>query len=203
MLVPALLAPAAALAQLVPGLPISAELRAGGALPVGAFGKENPGLGAGAGIGAALALHVHVTPRLAAYGSYGYGPFACGACDVAGSGDRLPEAGFELGLEWILPLRLDALDPWLGAGVLIGHRLEIPDGGDGVASESATGWSVGVGVRLPVARSLRLLPALRYRSYVARFEFPGLGLGLGGAGALEQELHVASIAVEVGVSYEL
>ena len=198
-----LLLPVAATAQLVPGLPISAELRAGASLPVGDFGKEHPGLGAGVGPGAAVAMHVHVTPRLAAYGSYDSGRFACGACGSVGLGNGLPEAGFEAGVEWLLPVRLGPLDPWVGAGALMGRRLEIPDGGDGFASESATGWSLAAGVRVPVARSLRLLPAVRYRSYATRFAFPDLGLGLLGAAALDEEVRVASVALEVGLSYEL
>ncbi|HUF75621.1 MAG TPA: hypothetical protein VMM35_05050 [Longimicrobiales bacterium] len=193
--------PDEAIAQLVPGLPISVELRTGASLPLGDFGSENPGLGAGTGIGAAAAIHVHVTSRLAAYASYDYGRFGCGACAAAGFEDRLPEAGFEVGIEW-LPFRPGGPDPWLGVGILMGRRLEIPDGGDGFASESATGWSLGAGVRVPVARSMRLLPAVRYRSYSARFDFPDLGFALLGAGAPEQEAQVASLALEVGLSYE-
>ncbi|HUF75670.1 MAG TPA: hypothetical protein VMM35_05295 [Longimicrobiales bacterium] len=193
--------PDAASAQLVPGLPISVELRTGASLPLGDFRSENPGLGAGTGIGAAVAIHVHLTSRFTAYGSYDYRRFGCGACAAVGFEDRLPEAGFEAGIEW-LPFRPGGLDPWLGAGALIGRRLEIPDGGDGFASESATGWSLGAGVRVPVARSMRLLPGIRYRSYSANFDFPDLGFGLLGAGAPEQEAQVTSLALEVGLSYE-
>jgi opacity protein-like surface antigen len=203
MLIAPLLAPAAAMAQLVPGLPISVELRTGAALPMGDFGQESPGLGAGIGVGAALALHVELAWSFAAYGSYGYERFTCGACGAAGFAEGLPEAGFEVGIEWTLPLRLGGLDPWLGAGALVGRRLEIPDGGDGFASDSATGWSAGVGVRVPLAASLRLLPGIRYRSYSARFDFPDLGFGLGGDDPLEQEMNVTSVAFEVGLSYEL
>jgi hypothetical protein len=206
-LVPTLLAPQAAVAQLVSGLPLSIELRAGAALPMGDFGQESPGLGAGAGVGAALTLHVELASSLGLYGSYDYGRFACGACGAAGFEEGLPEAGFEVGVEWTLPFRLGALDPWLGAGALLGRRLEIPDGGDGFASESATGWSAAVGLRVPLAASLRLLPGIRYRSYSARFGFPDLGFGLGGTDppgqALEQEMNVTSVALEVGLSYVL
>lgn len=196
-----LLFPAAAAAQLVPGLPISVELRTGAALPVGDFGQESPGLGAETGVGAGVALHVQLMPSVAVYGAYDYERFTCGACGAAGLEDGLPEAGFEVGLEWIRPFRLGNVDPWLGAGVLFARRLEVPDGGDGFASESATGWSAGAGVRVPLGRSLRLLPGLRFRSYAATFEFPTLGLGLDGE--LEQEVNVASIALELGLSYEL
>ena len=203
VLVSLLLLADAAAAQLVPGLPISVELRTAASLPVGDFGRENPGLGARTGLGAAAAIRVHLIPRVAAYASYDYQRFACGACGSLGLGDGLPEGGFEAGVEWLLPLRLGSLDPWLGAGVLMGRRLEIPDGGDGFASESATGWSLAAGVRVPVARSMRLLPALRYRSHMARFDFPDLGFGLLGAGELDEEMRVASVALEVGLSYEL
>lgn len=203
VLLPALLAPGAVGAQLVPGLPISVEVRAGAALPLGDFGQERPGLGAGAGLGGALALQVGVVSGLAVYGSYGYDRFGCGACGAAGFEGGLPEAGFEAGVAWTLPLALGTADPWVSAGALLGRRLEVPDGGDGFASESATGWSVGAGVRVPLAPSLRLLPAVRYRSYSARFDFTDLGFGLFGAEALEQELTVASVALELGLSYEL
>ena len=202
LLLPTLLAPAAATAQLVPGLPISVELRTAAALPLGELGRESPGLGAGTGLGAGAALHVQLTSSLAAYGGYDYGRFTCGACS-AGLGDGVPEAGFEAGVEWLRPFGMGSAMPWLGAGVLIGRRLEVPDGADGFASESSTGWSVGAGVRVPVGRSLRLATALRYRDYSAGFVFPDLGFGFVEAGALEQELHVASLSLEVGLAYEL
>jgi hypothetical protein len=198
-----LLAPGAARAQLVPGLPIMIELRTGAALPVGDVSRESPGLGAGAGLGAALALHIRLTTYLSAYGGYDYERFGCGACGAAGLEGGMPEAGFEAGVEWTLPFRLGAAEPWLSAGALLARRLEIPDGGDGFASESAMGWSLGAGVRLPVAPSLQLLPGIRFRSYSTRFDFPDLGFGLFGADALEQDMRVASVALEVGLSYEL
>jgi hypothetical protein len=199
----ACVAPAAAVAQLVPGLPIAVELRTGAALPVGELGRESPGLGAGTGIGAAAALHFPLASTLDVYGSYAYGRYGCGACGAAGLEGGLPEAGFEIGLEWIDPLGLDRLDPWLAAGLLLGRRLEIPDGADGFSSDPAVGWSVGAGVRVPVAPALRLIPAIRYRSYAARFVFPDLGFGFVDDGALEHQLDVASLALEIGLSYEL
>ena len=202
LLGPLLLVPGAAPAQLVPGLPISVELRTGAAFPLGDFGRESPGLGAGTGIGAAVALHVPLASSFAAYAGYDYGLHTCGACGALGFEDDLPEAGFEVGAEW-MPFRPGGLDPWLGVGVLLGRRLEVPDGGDGFASESAMGWSAGAGVQVPLGGSLRLRPGIRYRTYSATFDFPDLGFDLGGAGALDQEMQVSSIAVEVGLSYEL
>jgi hypothetical protein len=199
----ACVAPEAAVAQLVPGLPIAVEVRTGAALPVGELGRESPGLGAGTGIVAAAALHVPLASPLAFYASYAYGRYGCGACGAAGLDGGLPEAGFEIGLEVIDPLGMGRLDPWLAAGVLLGRRLEIPDGADGFSSDAAVGWSVGAGVQVPVAPALRLIPGIRYRSYSARFVFPDLGFGFVEDGTLEHELDVASLALEIGLSYEL
>ncbi len=203
-LAPVLLCPRVASAQLVPRLPISVELRPRASFPVGDFRSVSAGLGAGAGVGFAIAVHAHVTKALAVYGGYDYQRFVCGECGTLGFQDRLPEAGFEAGLEAILPFRLGAVDPWLSVGALFGRRLEIPDGGDGFASEAGTGWSSGVGVDVPLAPALRLRPGIRYRKYSASFVFPDLGLGvLGEPSGLKREQDVASVAVEVGLSFEL
>ena len=190
-------------AQLVPGLPISVELRPSASFPVGDFGKENPGFGAEAAVGVAVGLHVRVTPSLYAYGTYEYERFGCGACGAAGFEDHLPEAGFEVGLEGILPVRMGRIDPWVGGGVLIGRRLEIVDGGDGVPSESATGWSAAAGVRVPIGPSVWLRPGIRYRNYSTRFVFPDLGFALlGESGTLERPVDFQSVALEVGLLWQ-
>lgn len=190
-------------AQLVPGLPITVEVRPSAAVPVGEFGDAHPGLGAGTGFGVAAKTLLHVTSRIAVYGGYEYARFDCGECTAAGLEDGLPEAGFEAGIRGVLPYRPWGLDPWLEAGALIGREIEISGAGGDLASAPALGWSAGAGVSVPLGGSLRLTPGLRYRTHSAEFAFTDLGFGLlGSTGTFTRDVDVASLSLEVGVAYE-
>lgn len=204
LILSALLLPAPAWAQVVPGLPISVEVRPLLAMPTGDFADGRPGFGAEIGFGVSATTRLHLTSDVAAYGGYQYGRFGCGECGAVGLEDALPEAGFEVGIRAELPYRPRGLDPWLSAGALIARELEISgQAGGALVSDPAVGWSGGAGVLIPFGGSLQLTPGVHYRSYSAQFAFTALGFdSFDDTGAFARKVEVASLSVEVGLSYE-
>lgn len=204
LMVPVLILAAAAPAdaQLVPGVPVSVEVRPSVSLPVGGFTDTSPGLGAETGFAIALGARIRVHPRIAFYGDYQHGRFGCGECGAVGFEDALPEGGFEVGVRGTLPVSVGGLDPWASAGALVARELQISAGDGDMASDPAMGWAAGAGLHVPLGGGLRLSPGVHYRAYSAEFTFTDLGFELLGApGTFSRQVEVAAVSLEVGLSY--
>lgn len=184
-------APTAAHAQLVPGFPLSVEVRVGGALPTGDFADASPGLGAEAGPHLGAAASIHLLPALAVYGGYSQSWFSCPPCEARGLDDTVADSGFDFGLEAALPLRAGGGTPWLRAGGVL-HTLAISGFGGVVESDRALGFRAGAGVAFPLMGSLRVVPGVSYSSYSA-------GLDLGGLRG--RTVDVNHFAAELGLRY--
>ncbi len=141
------------------GIPISVDVRAEGAFPVGDFGDvADPGFGLSAGVA------VGIFPLVGLYGSYSDIRFGGGwtGDDPADARD----SGFAAGVSVAIP-GWPWLDPWLGGGLLF-HHLQLDGSGQGISED--LGFEVGGGVAIPIATGMRLSPAINYRHYGASIQ---------------------------------
>lgn len=184
-------APMAARAQPVPGIPLAIEVRGGGAFPVGDFADASPGLGAEPGPHLAVAAAWRFARGVSARVGYSRSWFGCGPCGDVGIDDRVVDAGFDVGLEFRLPLRAAGVTPWIGAGGVF-HQLVFSGDDSSLASDHAVGLRIAAGAAVPLVRSLSVKPGVSYSAYSAE-------LDLGASGS--ETVDVRHIAVAVGLVY--
>jgi hypothetical protein len=158
-------------AQLPLPLSISIEARPAFGVPTGDFSAAT-GLGATNGPGGSIGASVDLGP-VAVYAEYTALRFGCSQCSEAGLNDRALDTGWELGAKLHLtPLPLLPVQPWICGGV-IGHQLQLSGDEGHLESKVGSGYSVGVGVDLPLLSyaSIHLAPEVDYRSYTAEYDF--------------------------------
>lgn len=199
-----LLSAGAASAQLIPGVPVTIEVRPGVTLPTGGVTETGPGLGAEVGFGVGASTRVDLLAQLAVSAGYQYGTLGCGACGGVGLQEDLAEEGFEAGVRWTPTFfTLAGLEPWVGVDALIQRKLQVSGAPGDLVSDPAIGWSAGAGVLLPLTRSLALNPGIHVRGYSAEFTIPDLGFDLlGESDSFVREVDVLDLSMEVGLSYE-
>jgi opacity protein-like surface antigen len=181
----------AAVAQRLPSLPVSVEVRVGAGIPVGEFTEDEPGVGAEAGPSFSAGARFHLSDALSVYGAYSRTHFACGACDAAGLDEQLVDAGGEFGVQAVLPVRLAGASPWVRAGGVY-RQLTFSGGGDELSSDPGFGFEAGGGLSIPLTPSVSLAPGVRFRTYAAR-------LDLGEAAS--RSIDVSQVLADVGIAY--
>lgn len=187
----ALLAPAAARAQLLPRLPISLEVRAGAGIPLGDFAASDTGVGAEGGLALAAGGKVHLGAVLAAYGEYQRTAFGCGRCASRGIDDEVVAEGGGFGLHATPGVALAGLAPWVRVGAVV-QQLTFSGRGSSLTSDTAVGFEAGGGVELGLpGLPLRLTPGVRYRAASAELDLGGLGA---------QTLDVTQVVLDLGLS---
>lgn len=188
VLIPLLLFAAGAAAQTIPNLPLSVEVRLGGAFPTGELAEEELGPGAEPGPAFAAGALFHVTPRVALFGSYQRAVFDCASCGGTGLLDELIDEGAGFGVQGSLPL---PASPWVRLGGVY-HELVFSATGADLASDAALGFQVGAGVTVPLLRGLRFVPGIFYRSYSADLNLGGLP---------SESVDVGVLLVDLGLAY--
>lgn len=183
--------PVGARAQLVPGVPLALELRGGGAFPMGDFADAAPGVGAEPGPHLGIAAAWGFARGVSARVGYSRSWFGCGPCEEVGVDDRVVDAGFDVGLEFRLPVRAAGVTPWVGVGGIV-HQLVFSGDASSLASDRAVGFRVAAGAAVPLLRSVTVKPGISYRAYSAELE-------LGASGS--QTVDVRAMAVDVGLAY--
>lgn len=174
------LAAAASASEAAAQIPLAVEGRLDYAVPTGDFddvADEGTSLGAGVSVG--------VRPGLGLYATYSNVRFGVGL-----TGDDEPDAedsGFSVGITTALPGGGTGVAPWVGAG-LVFRTLELGGVEEGI--DESVGFEVGGGVALPLARNVRLTPAIGYRRYGTELETL-----LGG-----RELDVSYVTAGVGLN---
>lgn len=141
---------------------VSVEGRVDMAIPTGDYGEE---------VSPApmftLSGTLWIFPTVGFYGSY-----SRAVIQVDDSNADLTDEGFSMGLTVALPEWPGTrLAPWLGAGALF-HHIDLDAGGD---LDSDVGFEAAAGVAIPVARRIRLTPAVGYRSYTTDTDAAGFG----------------------------
>lgn len=191
VLVPLLLGAAGAEAQRIPGLPslpLSVEVRVGGAFPMGEFAEEELGVGAESGVAFAAGAAVHVTRRVALFANYQRAVFSCASCGGTGLLDELIDEGAAFGVQGSLPL---AASPWVRVGGVY-HELVFSATGADLVSEAALGFQVGAGATVPLLGGLRFVPGVFYRTYSADLDLGGLP---------SRSVEVRALLLDVGLAY--
>ncbi|HET8654777.1 MAG TPA: hypothetical protein VFL93_04640 [Longimicrobiaceae bacterium] len=162
-------------AQLPLPVSLSIEARPAFGVPTGGFSSAS-GLGATNGPGGSVGASVGLGP-IAAYAEYTAVRFGCSQCSEAGLDDRALDTGWEVGAKLRLtPLPFLPVQPWVRGGV-IGHQLQLSGDEGHVESKMGSGYSIGVGVDLPLLSyaSVHLAPEVDYRSYSAEYDFQQFG----------------------------
>lgn len=190
--------PGALRAQLPSGLPLSVEVRGGGAFPIGDFGDEESGFEAMSGFSFDVGAVFHATRTLGVYGAYQRASFGCDQCELFDIEDDVVDSGFALGAQATLGGPVAGFQPWVRAGALF-HELTFsgndPEQEAEFASEPAVGFQVAAGLAYPLLRSLTLTPALGFRAYSAKFDL--------GAGFDDPSVDVSYLTLDLGLSYRL
>lgn len=166
------------------GIPLSVEGRLDYAVPVGDFDDNvDEGLSWGAGVS------LGVAPGIGLYGTWSRTQF-----DIEGVDEmEVEDTGFSVGVTTALP-SVSGIAPWVGAGVVM-HQFDFNDEADDDEGgiDEDIGFEVGGGLALPLARNVRLTPAIGYRQY-------GVDVGtlLGGA---EFDVQYVTAGVGLNVSF--
>jgi hypothetical protein len=145
---------------------IGLEVAPVGGVPVGAFARGDPGLGATAGPGVDAGASARVGRRYAVYGAAQYVGFGCGECPDFGFDSTARDVGFEAGAE--VRFQMAALRPWARVGALA-HQLQLRDDPPHAASRVGWGFAAALGSDYPLGRGISLSPSLAFRSYRAVF----------------------------------
>lgn len=181
----------AAHTQVVPGLPLSVEVRAGGAVPTGDFADKEPGVGAEAGPRVEAAAAVHLLPALAVYAGFSRSWFQCSECGARGLDDTVVDSGFELGVEGAVPLRGLGGVPWIRIGGVL-NELAFSGFGSTLESDPGLGFRVGAGMSFSLVRFVRLTPGISYTAYSAELDLGGLP---------DRTVDVRHVAADLGLRY--
>lgn len=152
-------------------LPFTVGGRVGMAIPVDDFASA-----AEAGYLTEVAAKFSPLPFVTLYGGYSLAEFGMDSdAAVAGLDTKIRDSGFRAGGEVAVPLAglLSGVAPYLQLGALF-NRAEVRVRGDGsntlgVKSDRSTGFELGAGARVKVARRLSVVPEVRYRSYEPQF----------------------------------
>ena len=182
-----------AVAQRIPDLPLTLEVRLGAGAPTGDFADPAAGVDAEAGFGFEVGARLNVTPTVALYGAYQWMEFGCAECETAEIDGDVLDSGGEIGARADLPFQRAGLAPWVRAGILF-HELEFSGEGGSLRSDAAFGFGIGAGVAVPLQRGLTLLPGIHYRTYSADFEFEELSLR-------NLSTDVSHVTLDVGLAY--
>ena len=150
-------------------LPLEVWLRPLIAVPIGDFSDRDDGVEARPSLGFDAGGAV-TFGALTLYGEYQEVSFGCGECEAAGLDETVLDRGWGAGVVVPLPLSPAGIRPWARLGV-IGHHLRFRSAEESAHSDSALGWSAGLGFDLRPLSWLRLEPAVLLRSYDARFAF--------------------------------
>lgn len=188
ILIPLLLLAARAEAQRIPSLPLSLEVRVGGAFPTGEFAEEEPGTGAESGVAFAAGALFHVTSRVALFANYQRAVFSCASCGGTGLLDELIDEGAGFGVQGSLPL---PASPWVRVGGVY-HQLVFSSTDAALVSEAALGFQVGAGADVSLTGGLRFVPGVFYRAYSADLDLGGLP---------SESVDVGALLLDVGLSY--
>lgn len=183
--------PAVVRAQLGSTLPISLEVRGGGAFPTGEFADDEPGVGAEPGPHLGIAVAWSFSRAVSLQGGYSRSVFGCGGCGNVGIDDEVVDDGFDAGLELRLPRPLAGVTPWVGVAGLL-HQLAFSGDASTLTSNRAAGFRLSAGVAVPLLRSVAVKPGVSYSAYSAE-------LDLGASG--NQTVDVRAIAADVGLAY--
>ncbi len=179
-----------AAAQMAPATPVSFEVRAGAAVPVGNFAEEGVNTGSAQGgfsVGGRILLSP--TPMVGLYGGYSFNRFnideeaAFGTTAVEGKYD---EHGASAGVRLALPV--PALSPYVQGGATYRKLERNVDGGSlGRVEEESDyelGFEVGAGLELPLGQRISVTPEVTYTRYNpgnnenSRVEFVRADVGL-------------------------
>jgi hypothetical protein len=139
-------------------VPLSVEVRADAAIPVGGDFAEHASTGVGLGVSATLQL----VPNYGLYGSYSRTTYDL---DV-GNDARAIASGFSVGLTRAFPIDRE-LVPWVGTGLVL-HNLDL-EGTNATGGDSQLGWEVGGGLAIGILPRVRLTPGVGYRQFSSRF----------------------------------
>ncbi|HEX6750261.1 MAG TPA: outer membrane beta-barrel protein [Longimicrobium sp.] len=176
------------------GIPFSAEVRGGVALPTGEFGD-----GAGTGWGIDGTLRYRIAPMVDVYGGYAYFSFgADSASDFAEGVDvAIRDQGFRAGARLTVPLvgMMTGVSPWIEGGATFNKTtLHASDGSTtlDIDSDQSIGFEVGAGVIFDVAPHVSLTPGVRFRSHNADFSEA--------FGEDDADVDANYVAIEIGVN---
>jgi hypothetical protein len=150
--------------------PVALELRGGAAIPLGSFRKR---VGTGTSYGALAELRLHRIVGL--YAGYDHDSF--GTRDDAELGGRamsgdVESSAIRLGVQWALPVGGGPLQPFLRTGVLFDRVTAGFEGSGGAREEESdriTAFNVEAGAGISFARSVAIVPGIRYYSLYPRF----------------------------------
>ncbi|MGH7458440.1 MAG: hypothetical protein ACREKN_05050 [Longimicrobiaceae bacterium] len=185
-------------AQLVPGLPLSLELRGGAGIPPGDFAVEETDADLQVEAGPALSggLALHFAERFLVYGGYNWTGFGCSECSTFELDGDVVDAGFGAGAGAEFGPLLAGISPWLRAGAIF-HTLTFSQEGESSSSERGTGFEgrVGLNYPIPALEALRVSPSLGYRAYSAKFDLEV------GATDPSRTVAVSYLSADLGVSF--
>jgi opacity protein-like surface antigen len=124
----------------------------------------------GTGFGFETTLSYAFMPKLAAYAGWGWNQFFEDE-SFAGKDMDFEETGYTFGLQFMNSCKSLNFDYLVRAGGIYNHiEVENSDGDIIDDSKHGLGWQVGAGVMVPLTRSWKIIPGVRYRSLSRELE---------------------------------
>lgn len=171
---------------------LAIEVRGGTMVPTGDFDN---GVAMGWSVGGTLLYSA--TPSLELYAGFEHADFPLdGGAETGAVKVRFADDGLRTGARYTFTLAdSSSIRPWTEVGMIF-NRTTVR-GTDGETSASIhsnwlAGFEVGVGFTYPLFRRLQLMPGVRYRDHLVRFEEFG-----------EAESTVSYVAVDFGLNLRL
>lgn len=113
-------------------------------------------------------------PHLWAYTGWGWNQFSAKE-PVTDRTLQFEETGYNLGLRFIHPLPHTKVSYVVGAGAIYNHVETEDSKGDIIHNTGhGLGWQADAGISVPVAKRLRLVPGVRYRSLSRKTSVNGI-----------------------------
>ncbi|MDB4950814.1 MAG: outer membrane protein beta-barrel protein [Gemmatimonadetes bacterium] len=144
--------------------PFSVEVRAGAAVPTSDFKKD---LDLSTGYTVSGNVTYHAMPLLGIYAGYSYDKYKSpGLSDLAGATVHVVDRGFNAGVRLGIPTPLIPIDPYVKAGVLVGHTIRLESGSDHSDNvDGKVGFEVGAGVGFTLGPKISVTPGVTFQSY--------------------------------------
>lgn len=145
-------------------------------------------------VGGELLLHYNFMPHLGLYGGWGWNQLSAGK-SFAGDNIDFEETGYIAGLEWKHPFSCSSpLSYYLRGGALYNH-IEVENNPQGkIIGDTGHGWGYQVagGLDIPVGRSFRLTPGVKFNSLRRDLRFEGQ----------TYKLRYNYLSIRIGLLYE-
>lgn len=151
---------------------ISLEARVGLAMPSGDFSEGVSDFAAESGPALAASATLLPIDHVGVFVGYQQSRFGCDRCRANGLDGTAVAGGPEAGIHLEHPIGTTGMAGWIRGGI-VQQILTFSGFGDRMSSRPEIGFTGGAGLAIPLRGPIRILPAARYFTVPAEFEFTG------------------------------